>query len=280
MKRKVLILFFANIIFVQLGVYAQNTAETLQLVENSYNIGNYDNAIYYYQRILHFGSEIEKNESYIKIGDCYFETGEFDKSYSFYELAFNTAKQDSAKTEIMFKKAMLRLNQGRYNLALVELIDYNSINNDSFVQKKEIYLGITYFLLNNFELSENHILNYAKITCPDRINDIKALFEENRKINTKLIKTTAVLSSIIPGLGQLYIGDYRNAANSAVLNFALLGTSIVVAYRYGIVNAIVSVLPWFYRYYAGGIKKAKQTAKLKIDYKRQIIFNKLLALIT
>ncbi len=253
--------------------------ETIILANNSYKISNYENAVYYYQRVLYFGNEKEKNDSYIKIADCYFEIGKFDKSYSFYELAFNNEKSDSLKNEILFKKTMVRLNENRYNLALIELLDFNVNNDKYFSQKKELYLGITYFLLNNFEQSEKYILNYAKIIYPNRINKLESLFDENKKINKKLPQKTVVLSAIIPGLGQLYIGDYKNSANSAILNLTLLGVGIIVGYRYGIISAIVSVLPWFYRYYMGGIKNVKKNAQIKIDYKRQIIFDKLLDII-
>lgn len=277
MKNIILIL----IIFVlfKTNIAGQNSEEIIILAENSYKTANYENAIYYYQRILCFGSEEEKNKCYIKIADCYFETENFDKSYSFYELAFNTIKSDSIKNEILFKKAILRLSEGRYNLALIELIDFDQNSSDYFSQKKEIYLGITYFLLNNFELSEKHILNYVEKSCPNKSDEIKKLFVENKKINKKLPKITAFMSGVIPGLGQLYLGDFKNAGNSAILNFSLIGIGVIVGKRYGIINAVFSVLPWFYRYYSGGIKGVKKTARQKINYKRQKIFDELLMLI-
>lgn len=84
------------------------------------------------------------------------------------------------------------------------------------------------------------------------------------------------MSMIIPGLGQLYAGDIKNGLNSLILTGGLFSLGIYSAINNGFLDASLSVIPWFQRYYQGGFNKAQIIAKAKIEKKRYQIFNQLL----
>ncbi len=73
----------------------------------------------------------------------------------------------------------------------------------------------------------------------------------------------------MPGLGQFYNGDYKNAANSFILSGALITLLFAVAVNYTFVDAMASVIPYFQRYYFGGMAHAKKGAYEKRDYNRK-----------
>ena len=281
MKKKLFIsLSIIWILFSCFGIsYSQNISATFKLAENSCNAGNFKEAIYYYQRILCFGTDAEKTKSYINSANCYFELSDYDKAYELYELAYYTVQNDSLKKEMLFRKAITLLNEKRYKLALLEILEFDCPNNEYFTRKKEIYLGITYFLLDEFEKSEKHIMNYVNLSQIENSEEYKQLFIENSKIKRGKIKTAVILSCIIPGLGQMYTGDFRNAVNSALLNASLLGIAILTGYNYGIIDAVVTIFPWLLRYYSGGMIKVEKTAKWKIAGEKQKIYNELLHLL-
>ncbi len=281
MKKKLLIR--SSIIWILFSLpgnsYSQDVSATFELAENSCNAGNFKEAIYYYQRILCFGTDAEKTESYINTANCYFELSDYDKAYELYELAYYTVQNDSLKKEMLFKKAITLLNEKRYNLALLEILEFDCQNDKYFTLKKEIYLGITYFLLDEFEKSEKHIMNYVNLSHIENSEEYEQLFIENSKIKRGKIKTAVILSCIIPGLGQMYAGDFKNAVNSALLNASLLGIAILIGYNYGIIDAVVTISPWLLRYYSGGIKKVENIAQRKIADEKQKIYNELLRLL-
>ena len=88
------------------------------------------------------------------------------------------------------------------------------------------------------------------------------------------------MSIIIPGLGQLYLGDLKSALNSFMLTsgFALL--FIHTALEYSLIDAAASVLPWYQRYYQGGYENAGKIALKKREKKLTYEYKKILGLIT
>jgi len=89
-------------------------------------------------------------------------------------------------------------------------------------------------------------------------------------------KVAGVLSIVIPGSGQLYAGDYKNAVNSFLLVavFAAIGTDMFI--RYAWYDSLISVFPWFLRYYTGGYKNAMKIAEQKRTEKRNKRLNKII----
>lgn len=271
-------LLWVIISFSQL-LFSQNITETLNLADNCYKNQNFDDALYYYQRVLYFGNKKYKEKSYMKIAKCYYEQNHNSKAYEYYGFAYSSCEDDSLKKEILFKKVMTLLHEGSYKFALVELYDLQ-VSNESFYfsKKKELYFTVTFFMLEDFVQSQIHAYNYFNFNDLTKFSEIKRLYKLNDLAGKKSKKRVSVMSTVIPGLGQLYTGDYRNSVNSFLLTSTLLGLGVYVGYNYGILNSVVSVFPWFYRYYAGGKKKAKIVAKNKIDEKRQKILESILNL--
>jgi hypothetical protein len=105
---------------------------------------------------------------------------------------------------------------------------------------------------------------------------VNELFEKNKKISKISPKKAKVLSMIMPGLGQLYVGDVKNGLNSFLLSTGLLALGLRSAFINNPLDAAIATLPWFQRYYQGGYKKAELIAVAKIQEKRYKIYNQLL----
>ena len=84
------------------------------------------------------------------------------------------------------------------------------------------------------------------------------------------------MSMIVPGLGQLYVGDVKNGLKSFVLSVGLFSLGLRSALINNPLDAAISTLPWFQRYYQGGFKKAELIAIARIQEKRYKIYNQLL----
>lgn len=70
-----------------------------------------------------------------------------------------------------------------------------------------------------------------------------------------------VASAIVPGLGQYMTKNVIDGVSSEVILGSLVMLGVYLAKNYGNWTAILCVLPWFHRYYLGGIKNASDCAK-------------------
>ena len=270
-------LFLIGCFFVGLPVSrAQNPSQTLVFAEDQYRIGNYESALTAYQRFLFFNKEDQsrKGRTFFRLADCFFQTKKYDQAAGYYDLAFFSLDNDSMKQEAVFQKISCMLLKQQYQLALVELMTLPDSMSNRFVRKKYFYSGITYFALNDFDAAQNDFIRMSEL--PAYQNKIKALFVRNKKLQRIHPKTAMVLSMIIPGMGQLYSGDYRNAINSFTITSAFMVLGIETALAYSFIDALIAVFPWYQRYYMGGYNKAETIAIARIQQKRYHIYQGIL----
>lgn len=262
--------------FCCLYLYAQDINETYLLAEGQYNIRNYDLAIQLYQRILCFGNKEQQNKCYLNLANCYFIQTDYSKAYEYYDLSIIANTEDSMKQERTFNKIQTLLLDKNYNLALEELIDTDGIKSSYFIHKRNLYLGIIYFLLNDFKNSKRSFEKLLQECCPDKSPEFDKLVLNIKKL--KKIKAAKILNTLIPGMGQIYTGDIKNVLNSSFLNVTMLSLTIVVGVNYGILDAMVSAVPWIFRYYTNGIIKAENIALYKMAKQKSDIYLTLLQL--
>lgn len=82
--------------------------------------------------------------------------------------------------------------------------------------------------------------------------------QERRPVRSE--QTARWLSTLLPGLGQVYSGRYGSAVNALVIN-AVMGTLLVKAAIAGDVSDLLLVGPFFERYYSGNRYWAGEFAK-------------------
>ena len=136
-------------------------------------------------------------------------------------------------------------------------------------------MATCYFGLNDFTNSRKYF-----VSCVDsiQVNAIEKIFKD-KHLNKPSPKTALILSIILPGLGQFYIGDYREGINSFVLSMGLLFLAVETAVVYSLFDAVISVVPWYQRYFMGGYNNAENLAKIKLQNNRNEVYNKLLKVV-
>lgn len=262
-------------------VCSQDLSQTYMYANTQLSMGNLQSAIPAFHRVLFFSPLGEddgsyRGDSYRQLGNCYFELNDYDKAASYYDLAYFSSSNDSVKIEMLFKKTQCLLLMNDYRFALVELLGLDDSLDGYFQRRKDFYLGISYFGLNQFEKSELYFLNSIDDTFKEEKYVIEGLFKKNEKIDRLNPKTAKILSMILPGLGQFYSGDVKNGLNSLVLTSAFLLIGINTALSYSIFDAVFAIMPWYQRYYIGGVKKAEAIARKKVRKKRSGVYHEII----
>jgi len=240
---------------------------------------NYDAAIKEYQRTIFFGDTTNLSEYYQKIADAKFLLQDYPSAIKFYDLAFFSTKSDSLKNELILSKVKSLLLTQNYYQAIVDLFNISGAQNKFVIQHRDLYFGIAYFGIDSFKLSQKYFL---KCVEPNSVatQNLKNLFSHDKKLYKPNLKTAFYLSAFAPGMGQLYAGDVKDAINSLALTGGLMYLGIKMTQWYTLFDAVLTVGPWFQRYYQGGFIHAKQIAIEKKANNRNKYFNDIISIIS
>jgi len=243
------------------------------------NERNYELSIENFNRVLFFEPNYNSSETSYKLAECYKAVGNYKKSLKIYDIAYFVTNSDSIKSEILFRKTELYILSGDYNFALVELFNLNPVLSEYFRSKSNFYYGVIYFQTEDFVKSHNYFAALADSTDIQYAVTLNNIFKETPKLDRYNPKVTKIMSLIIPGLGQLYVGDYKNAANSFGLVVASLALFNSVAGNYSLLDAYLTVFPWYQRYYLGGYKATGRITLQKRQEKKNEIYKEIISLV-
>jgi tetratricopeptide (TPR) repeat protein len=258
-------IIYTTSIFISLNAVSQKQVNSFDAAIKEFNSGNYELSIPYFKRIAFFESNNILNLKYL--ADSYQNTKSYDKALVHYSLIYNISENDSIKNEVIIEMAKTYILQEKYDFAKIEVLNLKEIN-QSFIDRKNYYLSIISFYLNEFEDSKKHLLVISSLSDSSK-KFINELFKNVAK--TQLIpnpKVASILSMIIPGTGQLYSGEFKSGINSFLLTGTAITVFTLINIRYSFLDAILGVFPYYQRYYTGGVINAQNIAENKIKMKK------------
>jgi tetratricopeptide (TPR) repeat protein len=254
---------------------AQNFDETVSFADNQFKSGELATALKTYQRALFFSDGRRNLYLFRQIAEISYLNNDYETAQKYYGLAFNQTGSDSLKTELLFNKASCQILNKNYQLALIDLF---SVNDSAEIIEKRLnfYLATCYFGLADFSQAKT----YFETCMPVQDTAELARLFTRKNLLSPSPKTARIMCMIIPGLGQTYSGDLKSGLNSLILTSGLIALAVNIGIRYRPIDAILSVLPWYQRYYTGGYGKAEEIAIRRQQQKRSDIYNKILKLIS
>ncbi|MBK7094836.1 MAG: hypothetical protein IPH57_07275 [Saprospiraceae bacterium] len=278
MKQRIRYIIFCTIILINLLAISQNNAqtykETLQFAEKQFSEGNYDLALKAYQRLIFFSEATEIFPLYLKAAEIAIIGNNLELAQTNFGLAYNLTDNDSLKNELLLKKAFCQMRSKNYHYATIDLLSIND-QNKIFEKRLNFYLGTCYFGMEDFDQSKQH---FGLCVSPESKLKLEKLFSK-KNLYSPSPKKARILSLIIPGFGQFYSGYFKDGVNSFLLSASLIAIGINSALVYDPLYAIVSVLPWYQRYFTGGYTRAEAMAVQKRQNNRNEIYNKIIVLI-
>ncbi len=267
MSRRFLLIIFSFILFH--GAKSQGIDETHALAHELFDQQEYDSSVRLFRRVAFFGEDSLKALVYPYIARCYLLTGDYSQSIFFFELASNTTGSDSLFKEYTFSKALIYILINEFNYSLQELYSIDPGDSGYFIRKYHFYLGIIHLKQDDIPGSQLHFLSAAG--GREEYNEIIKAYNS---INLKRPRpvTARIFSILLPGLGQIYSGDRFNAANSFFLNASLATLMLRIAFKQTFLDALITIGPWFQRYYIGGFTRAEQIAiNRRIDKREDLL---------
>lgn len=277
MNRKVLFSLVFSFLFTAL-TYSQSLGNVLGIANDQYRNGNYPLALKEYQRFLFFNDSTPPSVLY-QIAECFFKLNQYENAYEFYDKAFFSFQNDSLRLDALFKKIECLLRNGDYSLGLNDILGISDTVSGQFYYKKEFFAGISYFGMEDFQNAEYSFLNCIEPQYTKQKDQLKSIFQNKRNFEKPNPKTAYILSLCFPGLGQFYSGDIKNGLNSVGLTAALVYLAVRIAYSQTLLDALVTIAPWYQRYYQGGYESAERIAAEKKLHKRGVVYGKIIDII-
>ncbi len=275
-----IITLFLTLLFAQSKLCAQDDLDKFQRMGDEFNAShNYESAIDVYERLLFFGDDARSKQIYLPLARAYTSIGQFDLAANHYTNAYNNQTVDTIRYEILFESALNYMMDKDTSLAYSELLNIpESKISFRIYNKLQMMLGALDYKSGRYASAKDHFLRITVLSHTDK-QAIESLFKQSAKINRRYNPTMVEWMSIIPGLGNAWCGYYEESANAIVLTGALVLLYVDVSLKYKIIDGLITVFPWFNRYYRGGIKKSYKLAVLKRETEQNKLYNSLLRLV-
>ena len=256
------------------GVHAQDLESTFELAKEFHLEGNSQGAAPLLERVAFFDSTgTYKYQCYVMLVRDGRTTQSVRSVLNFYDLAINSAPSTTIANDLVLEKAAFLIEHRKFYLALQEL--YSQSPENTTQQEKTSYLmGIAHFGVGDYPSAAQQ---FSSLTKDDDSLALTQLFTTiEKKLNPKRARVARTMSYVVPGSGQLYAGSVKGSINSIVLLSGITALYLYVVKEYGIGSGLITVIPWFTRYYIGGTENAfdsmsKRQEKLKDRYFKEVL---------
>jgi len=255
-------------------VKSANIESIISFGDSLLSKGDYFNALNEYRRAYFFAESGLKNHLGGKIASCYLILNDFKMARSFYDSVIYYSKNDGQRINCEFQKILCFMKEDNFGYALLKLDNLEVENEIQLQMRKNLYQGICYFGIGQYDESYQHLLNSISNSDTIRRLQLKLLYENHKTLRRPDSHVAIILSAIIPGTGQFYSGDIKNGLNSLLLLSGIFYLGTIVSS-----GGLVLIVPLFCRYYLGGIVHAKQIADKKRDEKKNIYYENLIEIL-
>jgi tetratricopeptide (TPR) repeat protein len=257
------------------AVKAQDLHQSFRFAVQQLELPNYDLAVQLFERVIFFDSTNSYPQVYRYLAESYAILGEYAEAEQYFQIAFLNESNDSSRMALLFQKTQCQLLQGKYQQAIVTLMGMNTGRTLYFSQKKNYYLGLTYFLAEDYEKSKNYLLKWSAFHEHRYDATLEELFALNEKVNKINPRRAMWMSVFLPGLGQARHGYWQSGLNSFLLTAGITTAYLAYLNTFTLIEGYLIVIPWFQRYHRGGYMNAERLAEERILQRRKVIFTEI-----
>jgi hypothetical protein len=223
--------------------------------------GYHDDAVTEYYRFIFFHPEhLDLGEVYSKTAFCFAETGQWENALRDIDLAVQHAANDSLNNGFTVDKGVILAASG--NLGAADSI-INAIlagtELDAIRSRAADLLLLTSILRYDWPQAAR-VLEDCGFDDESK-KEITEILRDAMEARYKSPRTATMLSTMLPGTGQFYSGNYLSGINAFALNGALAWATghLLLTERYG-----YGILTFYFglrRYYEGNRNNAWEQAR-------------------
>lgn len=206
MKNKIVLFFCLTAFF---RITAQNLydlAPSKKFADYLIKTKQFDLAAIEYERLTFL--EPQNDSLKIALINCY----SFNKKYDLAIVRLNSFADNTLKLDSTFS------NLYAFNLLASKKFDASATfinqSNNLLKNKKEFYKGFTYLFLDDFKRANE--FSTPLLSTNELLQPVVLLSSEGLNAKHKSPALAAILSTIVPGTGKIYTGDWKDAIISII----------------------------------------------------------------
>ncbi len=236
---------------------------------------NFYQAITEYKRfIFHHPESRFINNAYYQIGLCYKCGKKYDLAHDFFEKVLDSQPDNSLKKAACLAIAKTCIDEGDFEAARFEL---DGLIGDNPDEPSEIYYwkGIAYLHEYKWKAAQSEFSRVTDTKWLDKIQRFSPHMEEALHLPYLSEEKALLLSTIIPGSGQIYAGKVMDGISSFIFNASMLYLTAKRIKADDYTGAVLIVSIGGLRFYHGGRQNALQAAQEANEKMNLRILNKI-----
>jgi tetratricopeptide (TPR) repeat protein len=230
--------------------------------------GQADQAVTEYKRyiFLHSGEPgDETGIAYYKMGLAYRQQGLWDNALDALQKAIQTASGDEARDEWRIAQGVTLIAAGRFDQADFLLLKVEMYSASEEAKKDATFFrGVSGLYTSKYDQAREAFRAYFRFGDAEKSElgaKVDGLLARVQKKGYKSPRLAKTLSSILPGLGQMYAADWLGGFNALAINGATGALLVYDLLEWRWQNALFNSVFFFERFYRGNRINAEEAAK-------------------
>jgi tetratricopeptide (TPR) repeat protein len=242
-------LLLASLLLVLLPAWGQDVAR--QQGDIHFRAQQYDDAITEYKRFLYFNADSpEASAVSYRIGVAYLRQRHFEAAYTAFRQSQERARTPEEHNQRCIETAIECLAHASYFAAEKNLTRVTVLGPTTpFFPRASFLLGVCHLYTGRWAEAQQALNHYAESLDASHRARIATLLTSPPA--QKSPELAVRLSTAVPGLGQWYAGDRKNAVNAFAVNLLFGGNLVNAVLTGGDVVTLDLALSFFIRYYKG-----------------------------
>jgi hypothetical protein len=229
-----------------------NSPESPVFADSLFRSRQYYEALTEYKRyVFEYGNSKNLDSVYFQIALSYRYTGEVSNSNKYLDLSLANSNSQEKISQIFLEKAINQIITQDFYSASMLLTDVSKYAPSPWIlSQASYYLLVIDVLKSDYTSAKRRFLDDKMwVESKDSLNEnylgIIALLDSAANTRFKDVNKAILLSSFLPGLGQIYC----KACVKEVLNSFLLNGALVALITISIIMSMRLCLPIFYNYF-------------------------------
>lgn len=233
--------------------------------EYLFNEKDYLRAIGEYQRMSFFSNNSDSVDFYqFRIAECYRKRNDFDKAKNIYdELILKGVRDSELEKLLIISSSICSINRGALEYVRITLKDLEKRDGSS--DSTHYLIGVSYLKERKWKEAEEE---FDKITSSALKERAFQMLREISAQHFKSPKVALLLSTFIPGAGQIYASKPLQGIISFSLNLSLGYLTYKAVREDRRMDALLIVYFGLQRFYFGNLEQAR---KYPIEHNQRII---------